>query len=47
MLSGVNKNQREMSTGHYEKAHVYAKTLKKKQKNNERALGTMREHWAL
>ena len=26
------KNQREMSTGHYEKAHVYTKTLKKKKK---------------
>ena len=30
MLSGVNKNQREMRTGHYEKAHVYTKTFKKK-----------------
>ena len=28
MLSGVNKHQHEMSTGHYEKAHVYTKTLK-------------------
>ena len=35
MLSGVNKNQREMSTGHYEKAHVYAKTLKKTKKKNK------------
>ena len=32
MLSGVNKNQHEMSTGHYEKAHVHTKILKKKQK---------------
>ena len=30
MLSGMNKNLNEMSTGHYEKAHVYTKTLKKK-----------------
>ena len=36
MLSGVNKNQREMSTGHYEKAHVCTKTLKKqKNKTNQ------------
>ena len=35
MLSGVNKNQREMSTGHYEKAHVYTKTLKKKKKQDK------------
>ena len=30
MVSGVNKNQHELSTGHYEKAHVYTKTLKEK-----------------
>ena len=30
MLSGVNKNQLELSTGHYEKALVYTKTLKEK-----------------
>ena len=35
MLSGVNKNQREMSTGHYEKAHVYTKTLKKTKKQDK------------
>ena len=35
MLSGVNKNQREMSTGHYEKAHVYTKTLKKNQDKSD------------
>ena len=35
MLSGVNKNQREMSTGHYEKAHVYTKTLKKNKKTRQ------------
>ena len=33
MLSGVNKNQHEMSTGHYEKPHVHTKTLKKKQQD--------------
>ena len=33
MLSGVNKNQNEMSTGHYKKAHVYTKTLKKKKQD--------------
>ena len=35
MLSGVNKNQREMSTRHYEKAHVYTKTLKKTKKQDK------------
>ena len=37
MLSGMNKNQREMSTGHYEKAHVHTKTLKKKQKKHDKS----------
>ena len=37
MLSGVNKNQREMSTGHYEKAHVYTKTLKKTKKKQDKS----------
>ena len=33
MLSGVNKDQHEMSTGHCEKAHVYTKTLKEKKQD--------------
>ena len=35
MLSGVNKNQHELSPGHYEKAHVYTKTLKQKKKQDK------------
>ena len=35
MLRGVNKNQHEMSTGDYEKAHVYTKTLKKNKKTRQ------------
>ena len=35
MLSGVNKNQDEMSTAHNEKAHVHTKTLKKKQDKSD------------
>ena len=35
MLSGMNKNQNEMSTGHYEKAHVDTKTLKKNQDKSD------------
>ena len=35
MLSGVNKNQHELSPRHYEKAHVYTKTLKEKKKQDK------------
>ena len=35
MLSGVNKNQHELSTGHCEKAHVYTKTLKENKKQDK------------